>query len=158
MLVQALVQSLVPPQNYAKIAPRPRQDRPVKKHQFFIKNVAFSLGKCVNGNHKSVLHYVLKRDLAVLQKNMFFHWESVYLSADDARHCSQRRPCRWFASQWSTARSHAGARGCARVRALSACNDPSLCLFPGDRSRESCGTWQLPQIIIILTKHASQIC
>ena len=23
--------------------------------------------------------------------------------------------------------------------------DPSLCLFPGDRSRESCGTWQLPQ-------------
>ena len=35
-----------------------------------------------------------------------------------------------------------------RVDAQSAYNDPSLCLFPGDRSRESCGTWQLPQIII----------
>ena len=27
--------------------------------------------------------------------------------------------------------------------------DPSLCLFPGDRSRESCGTWQLPQTITL---------
>ena len=35
-----------------------------------------------------------------------------------------------------------------RVDAQSAYNDPSLCLFPGDRSRESCGTWQLPQTMI----------
>ena len=39
---------------------------------------------------------------------------------------------------------HARTSGHAR----SAYNDPSLCLFPGDRSRESCGTWQLPQIIL----------
>ena len=43
---------------------------------------------------------------------------------------------------------HARARGHAG-HARSAYNDPSLCLFPGDRSRESCGTWQLPQIIAL---------
>ena len=32
------------------------------------------------------------------------------------------------------------------VDVIYAYGDPSLCLFPGDRSRESCGTWQLPQI------------
>ena len=31
------------------------------------------------------------------------------------------------------------------VDVSSAYGDPSLCLFPGDRSRESGGTWQLPQ-------------
>ena len=36
-----------------------------------------------------------------------------------------------------------------RVHVNLAYGDPSLCLFPGDRSRESCGTWQLPQIIVI---------
>ena len=30
--------------------------------------------------------------------------------------------------------------------AFCAYSDPSYSLFPGDRSRESCGTWQLPQI------------
>ena len=33
-----------------------------------------------------------------------------------------------------------------RVDVRYAYGDPSLCLFPGDRSRESCGTLQLPQI------------
>ena len=33
-----------------------------------------------------------------------------------------------------------------RGHVSSAYGDPSLCLFPGDRSRESCGTLQLPQI------------
>ena len=32
------------------------------------------------------------------------------------------------------------------VRVDPAYGDPSLCLFPGHRSRESCGTLQLPQI------------
>ena len=42
---------------------------------------------------------------------------------------------------------HESARGGVRGGVISAYNDPSLCLFPGDRSRESCGTWQLPQMI-----------
>ena len=33
----------------------------------------------------------------------------------------------------------------ARGGVKCAYGDPTLCLFPGDRSRESCGTWQLPQ-------------
>ena len=37
-------------------------------------------------------------------------------------------------------------RSRAPVHVSRAYGDPSLCLFPGDRSRESCGTWQLPQI------------
>ena len=32
------------------------------------------------------------------------------------------------------------------VHVSSAYNDPTYCLFPGDQSRESCGTWQLPQM------------
>ena len=42
----------------------------------------------------------------------------------------------------------------ARTRGGVSCayGDPSLGLFPGDRSRESCGTWQLPQIIFFLQK------
>ena len=32
----------------------------------------------------------------------------------------------------------------ARGGVISAYNDPSLCLFPGDRSRESCGTLATP--------------
>ena len=50
--------------------PRARQDRPLKKYQFFIKNVDFSLEKCVFGTTTGVLHYVLRRELAVLEKKI----------------------------------------------------------------------------------------
>ena len=47
------------------------------------------------------------------------------------------------------------ARGGTRPPARCAYGDPSLCLFPGDRSRESCGTWQLPQTIDYLLSSLS---
>ena len=42
---------------------------------FFIKNVDFSSGKIRFGANRGVLHYVLKRDLAVLQKQVGFSLE-----------------------------------------------------------------------------------
>ena len=45
--------------------PRPRQDRPLKKYHFLIKNIDFSLEKCRFGAHRGVLHYVLKRERAL---------------------------------------------------------------------------------------------
>ena len=55
--------------------PRPRQDRPLKKYRFFIKNVGFSLEKCRFGAHRGVLHYVLKREWALPCKNGNFELE-----------------------------------------------------------------------------------
>ena len=55
--------------------PRPRQDRPLKKYHFFIKNVDFSLEKCRFGAKKGVLHYVLRRKRVSLRKNDHFELE-----------------------------------------------------------------------------------
>ena len=55
--------------------PRPRQDRPLKKYHFFIKNVDFSLEKCRFGAHRGVLHYVLRRKRVILRKNDNFELE-----------------------------------------------------------------------------------
>ena len=55
--------------------PRPRQDRPLKKYRFFIKNVGFSLEKCRFGAHRGVLHYVLKRKMVNLRKHVNFELE-----------------------------------------------------------------------------------
>ena len=84
MLVQSLVQSLVPPQHDAKITPRPRQDRPLKKYRFFIKNVDFSLEKCRFGATKGVLHYVLRRKRVILAKNVNFELE-ICVKAEKGR-------------------------------------------------------------------------
>ena len=45
------------------------------KCRFFIKNVDFSLEKCRFGAHRGVLHYVLKRELALPRKNVDFELE-----------------------------------------------------------------------------------
>ena len=52
--------------------PRPRPDYPLKKYRFFIKNVGFSLEKCRFGAHRGTLHYVLRRQRAILGKNSNF--------------------------------------------------------------------------------------
>ena len=45
------------------------------KCRFFIKNVDFSLEKCRFGAKRGVLHYVLKRELALPRKNVDFELE-----------------------------------------------------------------------------------
>ena len=55
--------------------PRPRQDRPLKKYRFFIKNIDFSLEKCRFGAKKGVLHYVFRRKIVILTKNDNFELE-----------------------------------------------------------------------------------
>ena len=66
---------LLPSKMDAKITPRPRQDRPLKKCRSFIKNVSFSMEKCRFGAHRGVLHYVLKREWALPCKNSNFELE-----------------------------------------------------------------------------------
>ena len=63
------------PQDRPKTTQRPRQDRPVKKHHFFIKNIDFSLEKCRFGAKKGVSHYVLRRERPVLEKKVDFSLE-----------------------------------------------------------------------------------
>ena len=46
-----------------------------QKNCFFIKNVDFSLEKCRFGPKKGVLHYVLRRELAIFAKNDNFELE-----------------------------------------------------------------------------------
>ena len=56
-------------------APTPRQDRPLKKYRFLIKNVGFSLEKCLFGAHRGVLHYILRRKRVMLANNGNFELE-----------------------------------------------------------------------------------
>ena len=46
-----------------------------QKNCFFIKHVDFSLEKCEFGAHKGVLHYVSRRELAILRKHDHFELE-----------------------------------------------------------------------------------
>jgi len=64
-----------PPQDRPKTTQRPRQDRPLKKYWFFFKHIDFSSEKCRFGAKKSVSHYVLRRDLVIVQKNNNFELE-----------------------------------------------------------------------------------
>ena len=109
------------------------------KCRFFIKNVDFSLEKCRFGAHRGVLHYVLKRELALPRKNVDFELEiCVKERGGRAARCMGSVPvAEMLASE--------ARRDCACLSVRCAYGDPSLCLFPGDRSRESGGTWQLPQ-------------
>ena len=76
-------------------APTPRQDRPLKKYRFCIKNLEFSLEKCRFGAHRGVLHYVLRREMAILRKNANFELE-ICVKARGGRTALQREA---FASQ-----------------------------------------------------------
>ena len=67
------------PEDRPKTSQRPRQDRPLKKHHFFIKNIGFSLEKCVFGAHRGVLHYVLRRQRAIFKKNNHFELEKCLI-------------------------------------------------------------------------------
>ena len=126
--------------------PRPRQDRPLKKYRLFIKNVSFSLEKCRFGAHRGVLHYVLNREWALPRKNGNFELEI----------CVKERGGRAARCMGSVVVAEIVAsearRSPASCRALCAYSDPSNSLFPGDRSRESCGTLQLPQTTTTTTK------
>ena len=101
-----------------------------QKSCFCIKNVDFSLEKCRFGAKKGVSHYVLRRDFVIFAKNDNFELEiCVKARGGRAARCMGSVPV-------------------ADLLASEALyGDPSLCLFLGHRSRESCGTWQLPQII-----------
>ena len=59
----------------ARPPPDPRQDRPLKKYHFVIKNIGFSLEKCRFGAQKGVSHYVLRRKRDIFQKNTCFELE-----------------------------------------------------------------------------------
>ena len=113
--------------------PRPRQDRPLKKYRLFIKNVSFSLEKCRFGAHRGVLHYVLNREWALPRKNGNFELEiCVKERGGRAARCMGSVP---VAEMLASEARQPRTRGHVRC----AYGDPSLCLFPGDRSRESCG-------------------
>ena len=43
--------------------------------RFWIQNLGFSLEKCIFGAHRGVLHYVLRRELALFGKNANFSLE-----------------------------------------------------------------------------------
>ena len=115
--------------------PRPRQDRLLKKYRFFIKNIDFSLEKCRFGAKKGVLHYVFRRKMVILTKNDNFELEI----------CVKERGGRAARCMGSVVVADLVASEARRaqptVHVNSAYGDPSLCLFPGDRSRESCGTY-----------------
>ena len=111
------------------------------KSSCFIKNVNFSLERCTFGANSGVLHYVLRRKIVLLKKWQF--WVGNVCKTARRTHGTAARSVPVAEMLASETR-----RDRTRGRALSAYNDPSLCLFPGDRSRESCGTWQLPQITI----------
>ena len=105
----------------------------------------FSLEKCRFGAHRGVLHYVLRRKRVILTKNVNFGLE-ICVKARGGRtaRCMGDVPVAEMLASEARRSPHAGGtRGDAR----SVADDPTYCLFAGDRSRESCGTWQLPQII-----------
>ena len=122
--------------------PRPRQDRPLKKYHFFIKNVDFSLEKCRFGAHRGVLHYVLRRQRAILRKNDNFELEiCVKARGGRAARCMGSVPVADLLA--SEARRD---RASGHVSARQSCvRSPLSMPFPGPAMRESCGTLQLPQ-------------
>ena len=109
-----------------------------KNAMCFIKNVDFHW-KCAFGSHKGVLHYVLKRKRVMLRKHAHFELEICVKARG-----GQAAPCMGSVPVADLLASEA-RRPRTSGRGRCAYGDPSLCLFPGDRSRESCGTWQLPQ-------------
>ena len=110
---------------------------------FFIKNIEFSLEKCRFGATKGVLHYAFRREIEMLAKKYNFELEiCVKARGERTARCMGDVPVAEMLASEARQPSHAGGtRGGAR----RAADDPTYCLFAGDRSRESCGTWQLPQ-------------
>ena len=49
----------------------------IKKLVFFITNIDFSLEKCRFGAKKGVLHYVLRRNLVIVEKVTILSWKYV---------------------------------------------------------------------------------
>ena len=94
------------------------------------------------GANRGVLAYVLKRELALQRKKCDFELEICVIERGGrAARCMGSVPvAEMIASETRQPRTRGHVR-CAY-------GDPSLCLFPGDRSRESCGTWQLLQITV----------
>ena len=99
--------------------------------------------KLKNERRRGEIHNGLKRKWSIRDKNSE---KRIVKMCNPARRTSGtehgKRPCRWNASQRSTVVNAGRAR---EWPDSSVVDDPSNSLFPGDRSRESCGTWQLPQ-------------
>ena len=109
------------------------------------KMLIFLMEKCRSGAKKGLLHYVLRRDLLIVAKSDHFELE-ICAKARGGRtaRCIGDVPVAEMLASEARQPPHAG---CTRGGARSVADDPTYCLFAGERSRESCGTWQLPQNI-----------
>ncbi len=124
-------------QDQAKITPRPS----IGFFCFLFQHIDFSVEKCEFGTNTRVSHYVLKRELALPRKTYDFELD-IFVKERGGRagRCMGSVPvAEMLASEGPGALPGGGVR--------SAADDPSNSLSRGDRSRESCGTMQLPQII-----------
>ena len=102
--------------------PRPRPDHPLKKYRFFIKNVGFSLEKCRFGANRRVLHYVLKRERAVLEKKVGFSLEICVIERGGrAARCMGSVPVAEMLASEARQPPHAGARQERRRRPRESC-------------------------------------
>ena len=111
------------------------QDHPRQKNAVFASKSSF-------GTTTGVLHYVLRREIAILPNKYNFELEI----------CAKARGGRTARCMGDVPVADLLASEARRARTSgpvsSAYGHPSLCLFPGDRSRESCGTLQLPQTTV----------
>ena len=108
--------------------PRPRQDRPLKKYQLFIKNIDFSLEKCRFGANRGVLHYVLRRKMLILRKKYNFELEiCVKARGGRAARCMGTPP---VAEMLASEARHPRTRGRARGRQVRV-RRPLSMPFPG---------------------------
>jgi len=113
--------------------PRPPQEIWNENCRIFIEIVDLSLEKCVFGAHRNVLHYVLRRKRVTFRNNDHFELEiCVKARGGRAARCMGSVP---VADLLASEARHDRAR----VHVRCAYGDPTLCLFPGDGSRESCG-------------------
>ena len=115
----------------------------VKKCHFFNKKVKNPLEKCVSGATRGVLHYVFKRKWSILTKKWQF---LVGNMCNPARRTPGTAELEASVAEMLASEAR---QPFSRGGALPAYKDPTLCLFPGDRSRESGGTWQLPQTSLL---------
>ena len=143
------------PQDRPKTAPRPPQDHPrrtqnrpkttprpqVEKVIIFHQKCWFFIGKVCKRDQQERFTLRFKARIGRFGRtNVYFSLE-IYVNL---------RGGRVARCMGSVVVAHLLASEARRDRttvdALCPYGDHSLCLFPCDRSRESCGTWQLPQI------------
>ena len=106
-------------------------------------------GKCRFGADRGVSHYVLKREMVILTNHDHFELEKcVKERGGRAARCIGSVPVAEMLAS-------VAPRAPMPDRVTCAYDDPIYSIFPDDRSRESCGTWQLPQTTTITTAAAT---